>query len=99
MLSFLVEGTAPDGAVMVRAATKVILKSGETISERGFRVYYEDIGGLDKEIQKIREIIEFPLKYPRIFSKLGIKAPNGILLHGSPGTGKTLIATDQRIED
>jgi len=92
VLSFLVEGTAPDGAVMVRSATKVILKSGETISERGFRVYYEDIGGLDKEIQKIREIIEFPLKYPRIFSKLGIKAPNGILLHGPPGTGKTLIA-------
>ena len=91
-LPFLVKGTAPDGAVIVRSITKVILTSGESILDKDFRVYYEDIGGLDKEIQKIREIIELPLKYPEIFAKLGIKAPNGILLYGPPGTGKTLIA-------
>lgn len=91
-LPFLVKGTAPDGAVIVRSVTKMILTSGESILDKDFRVYYEDIGGLDKEIQKIREIIELPLKYPEIFAKLGIKAPNGILLYGPPGTGKTLIA-------
>ena len=92
LLPFLVKGTAPDGAVIVRPVTKVILTSGESILDKDFRVYYEDIGGLDKEIQKIREIIELPLKYPEIFTKLGIRAPNGILLYGPPGTGKTLIA-------
>jgi len=91
-LPFLVKGTAPDGAVVVRPITKVILTTGESILDKDFRVYYEDIGGLDKEIQKIREIIELPLKYPEIFAKLGIRAPNGILLYGPPGTGKTLIA-------
>ena len=91
-LPFLVKGTAPDGAVIVRPITKVILTSGESILDKDFRVYFEDIGGLDKEIQKIREIIELPLKYPEIFAKLGIRAPNGILFYGPPGTGKTLIA-------
>lgn len=70
----------------------MIITSGEGILDKDFRVYYEDIGGLDKEIQKIREIIELPSKYPEIFAKLGIRAPNGILLYGPPGTGKTLIA-------
>ena len=90
--SFFVKGTSPDGAVIIRPFTEIVLTSGDDVSDRGFKVYYEDIGGLDKEIQKIKEIIDFPFKYPEIFSKLGLKAPNGILLYGPPGTGKTLIA-------
>ena len=53
---------------------------------------YEDIGGLKEEIQKVREMIELPLRHPEIFEKLGIEAPKGVLLHGPPGTGKTLLA-------
>src|SRR5215831_13806915 len=56
------------------------------------QVAYEDIGGLKGEIQKVREMIELPLRHPEIFEKLGIEAPKGILLHGPPGTGKTLLA-------
>ncbi|MCK5239341.1 MAG: CDC48 family AAA ATPase, partial [Candidatus Thorarchaeota archaeon] len=55
-------------------------------------VTYEDIGGLGKELQKIREIIELPMKSPELFKRLGITPPKGVLLHGPPGTGKTLIA-------
>jgi transitional endoplasmic reticulum ATPase len=55
-------------------------------------VTYEDIGGLHKEIQRVREMIELPLRYPEVFEKLGIEPPKGVLLHGPPGTGKTLIA-------
>ena len=91
-IGFFVKGTSPDGAVIIRPFTKVVLTSGDDVFDKGFKVYYEDIGGLDKEIQKIKEIIDFPFKYPKIFSKLGLKAPNGILLYGPPGTGKTLIA-------
>ncbi|MHA1754579.1 MAG: CDC48 family AAA ATPase [Candidatus Odinarchaeia archaeon] len=56
------------------------------------KVHYEDIGGLQNEIRKVREIIELPLTHPELFSKLGIEAPKGVLLYGPPGTGKTLLA-------
>jgi len=56
------------------------------------RVTYEDIGGLRVEIQKVREIIELPLRHPELFVRLGVEAPKGVLLHGPPGTGKTLLA-------
>jgi transitional endoplasmic reticulum ATPase len=55
-------------------------------------IRYEDIGGLGKELQRIREMIELPLKYPAVFDRLGIEPPKGVLLYGPPGTGKTLIA-------
>ena len=55
-------------------------------------VSYEDIGGLDKEISRVREMIELPLKHPELFERLGVEAPKGVLLHGPPGTGKTLLA-------
>jgi transitional endoplasmic reticulum ATPase len=58
----------------------------------GVNIHYEDIGGLDEEISKIREMVEFPMKHPKIFEKLGISAPKGVLLTGPPGTGKTLLA-------
>ena len=56
------------------------------------KVSYEDIGGLDREIAKVREMIELPLKHPELFERLGVEAPKGVLLHGPPGTGKTLLA-------
>ncbi len=56
------------------------------------KVTYEDIGGLDREIQKIRELVEIPLKHPEVFRHLGIEPPKGVLLYGPPGTGKTLLA-------
>lgn len=55
-------------------------------------VTYEDIGGLDREIARVREMIELPLKHPELFERLGVEAPKGVLLHGPPGTGKTLLA-------
>ena len=61
-------------------------------SGSGVNVHYEDIGGLDEEISKIREMVEFPMKHPKIFEKLGVSAPKGVLLTGPPGTGKTLLA-------
>ena len=63
-ISFFVKGTSPDGAVIIRPFTEIVLTSGDDVSDKGFKVYYEDIGGLDKEIQKIREVIDLPLKYP-----------------------------------
>ena len=53
---------------------------------------YEDIGGLEREVARVREIVELPLKHSRIFERLGILAPKGVLLYGPPGTGKTLLA-------
>ncbi|MCX8194127.1 MAG: AAA family ATPase, partial [Candidatus Pacearchaeota archaeon] len=67
-------------------------KAVEIIEERVPEVTYEDIGGLDEEIKKIREMVELPLKHPEIFSRLGIEPPKGVLLYGPPGTGKTLLA-------
>ncbi|MBN1274831.1 CDC48 family AAA ATPase [Candidatus Woesearchaeota archaeon] len=57
-----------------------------------FEVSYEDIGGLNQEVKKIREMVELPLKYPELFERLGVEPPKGVLLHGPPGTGKTLLA-------
>src|SRR6185312_5329245 len=56
------------------------------------RINYEDIGGLKNEIQKVREMIELPMRHPEIFDRIGIEAPRGVLLYGPPGTGKTLLA-------
>jgi transitional endoplasmic reticulum ATPase len=95
-LTFQVIGLTP-------AATDAVIINQKTIfsittSEQALRygdaraVAYEDIGGLKDEIQKVREMIELPLRHPEIFEKLGIEAPKGVLLHGPPGTGKTLLA-------
>ncbi|MFB6265834.1 MAG: AAA family ATPase, partial [Candidatus Nanohaloarchaea archaeon] len=68
------------------------VESEEEMGPRVPEVTYEDIGGLEDEIQKVREMIELPLKHPEVFQQLGIEAPSGVLLHGPPGTGKTLLA-------
>src|SRR3990170_2310598 len=56
------------------------------------RITYDDLGGLKKEVQKIREMVELPMRHPELFEKLGVEAPKGVLLYGPPGTGKTLLA-------
>ncbi|MEE9610826.1 MAG: AAA family ATPase, partial [Desulfatiglandales bacterium] len=89
---FVIEGTAPQGAVVVNPNTLIKVKQPDISGERTSRVSYEDIGGLDTELQKVREVIEFPMKYPELFQKLGMEAPKGLLLVGPSGTGKTLIA-------
>lgn len=89
---FSVIDTDPSGAVVISSPTIVKIKGKGKERKKGAGVTYEDIGGLDKEIQRIREMIELPLRYPEIYQKLGIDPPRGVLLHGPPGCGKTLIA-------
>ncbi len=80
-------------AVVVQPGTIVRAQArGASNAAASGRVSYEDIGGLGKELQRIREMIELPLKYPAVFDRLGVEPPKGVLLYGPPGTGKTLIA-------
>jgi transitional endoplasmic reticulum ATPase len=84
----------PAAAVIVVPSTQVVLsdKPAKALAMEVPRVSYEDIGGLNDEIRKVREMIELPLRYPELFERLGVEAPKGVLLHGPPGTGKTLLA-------
>jgi len=93
-IRFMVVSTNPSQPVVVTEATELILssKAVEVSEEEIPSITYEDIGGLNEEVKKIREMVELPLKHPEIFDKLGIEPPKGVLLHGPPGTGKTLLA-------
>ena len=93
-LKFVVVSTDPKQAVLIteQTAVKFNPEATEVDEEKVLEVTYEDIGGLQEEITKIREMVELPLKHPEIFEALGIEPPKGVLLHGPPGTGKTLLA-------
>jgi transitional endoplasmic reticulum ATPase len=90
---FLVVNTRPNGIVKISPTTDITILS-EPVPELEIpsRTTYEDIGGLDEEIRRIREMVELPLRHPEIFQRLGIDPPKGVLLHGPPGCGKTLLA-------
>jgi len=96
LLRFAVVNTQPSPIVYVTDRTYIEVRSEpvrpEAIAERVPKVTWEDIGDLEEVKQKIREIVELPLKYPELFEHLGIEPPKGILLYGPPGTGKTLLA-------
>jgi transitional endoplasmic reticulum ATPase len=93
-IGFTVTGTSPsDMASLVGSDTEFVIGSVPKASTKGVpRISYEDIGGLKNEVQKVREMLELPLRHPEIFERIGIEAPKGVLLHGPPGTGKTLLA-------
>src|SRR5215216_106488 len=93
-IGFAVTSTSPtDTASLIDSNTEFVIGSVPKAAAKGVpRVSYEDIGGLKNEVQKVREMIELPLRHPEIFDRIGIEAPKGVLLHGPPGTGKTLLA-------
>ncbi len=93
-IKFIVADTNPKGAVVISELTEVVFNPDAAVveEEKVLDVTYEDVGGLDEEIRKIREMVELPLKHPELFQRLGIEPPKGVLLHGAPGTGKTLLA-------
>jgi len=90
-LSLTVTKALPKGPVKITANTKLTI-SEKPIETSKYGITYDDIGGLKKEIESIREMVELPIRRPEVFKKLGITPPKGILLYGPPGTGKTLLA-------
>ncbi len=88
---FKVESVTPKGPALIHPGTVLVIGKSQE-EDRGKTLSYEDIGGLKSQLQRIREMIELPLRYPELFLRLGIDAPRGVLLYGPPGCGKTLIA-------
>jgi len=93
-LRFVIASTDSKVPSVIGENTEIILNPEAIDVEEDFApdVTYEDIGGLDEELKKVREMVELPLKHPEIFERLGIEPPKGVLMHGPPGTGKTLLA-------
>jgi transitional endoplasmic reticulum ATPase len=94
-IDLIVTNYSPGGdAIILERSTNIQISEkpvSESISQLP-RVTYDDVGGLEEEVKKVREMIELPLRHPELFDKLGVEAPKGVLLHGPPGTGKTLLA-------
>jgi transitional endoplasmic reticulum ATPase len=94
-MELVVTSFAPSGeAAMMTSATQVKVSERPADAATGDipKVSYDDIGGLGDAVNRIREMVELPLKHPELFKRLGIEAPKGVLLHGPPGTGKTMLA-------
>jgi transitional endoplasmic reticulum ATPase len=92
-IPFTVSKTRPHGIIKVTAESKLTILNEPAPEGKGLpRTNYEDIGGLHTEIQRVREMVELPLRHPELFQRLGIEPPKGVLLHGPPGCGKTLLA-------
>jgi len=92
-IPFTVTKTRPHGIVRMTYETNLQILAEPAPETKGMpRTTYEDIGGLHEEIQRIREMVELPLRHPELFQRLGIRPPQGVLLHGPPGCGKTLLA-------
>ena len=92
-IPFTVSKIRPHGIIKVTAETRLTILNEPAPEGKGLpRTNYEDIGGLQTEIQRVREMVELPLRHPELFQRLGIEPPKGVLLHGPPGCGKTLLA-------
>ncbi len=92
-IPLIVVQTSPSGIVIPGDNTQVVVREAAVKTlENVPTVTYDDVGGLKEAIQKIREMVELPLRHPELFEKLGIEPPKGVLLYGPPGTGKTLLA-------
>jgi len=91
-IPFVVVQVKPAGIVMVTDETALSISDKPVEQARYPRVTYEDIGGMKHIIEKVRELVELPLRHPELFRRLGIEPPKGILLYGPPGVGKTLLA-------
>ncbi len=92
-IPFTVTKTRPHGIVKVTNETKLTILNEPAPEGKGLpKTTYEDVGGLHEEIQRVREMVELPLRHPELFQRLGIEPPKGVLLHGPPGCGKTLLA-------
>jgi transitional endoplasmic reticulum ATPase len=92
-IPFMVSKTRPHGIIKVTAETRLTILNEPAPEGKGLpRTNYEDIGGLQTEMQRVREMVELPLRHPELFQRLGIEPPKGVLLHGPPGCGKTLLA-------
>jgi transitional endoplasmic reticulum ATPase len=92
-VQFVITSTKPSKPVIVTENT--IFKLGpmtKAVDATIPRITYDELGGLKKEVQKIREMVELPMRHPELFEKIGVEAPKGVLLYGPPGTGKTLLA-------